>query len=139
MPGITSQKNKTRLAVGGKWISGCDQIKSIFINPPYEKKLVGKFADRFLYVMENQPSIEGIWLSNNFTETRVGERLLNNCKSVCFPTKRIRFLDHNLVPKKTPLQGQMILGFGNIDLGWFRDVFGYIGPCFSYMVYPDEI
>ena len=131
-------KDQDALDPKHQWVQEHDGIKTIY-NPPYTRVIVQSFAEKFIGVMKDNPHVEGIWLSNNFTETKTGSMLLENCKTVCFPTKRIKFVDENLRPQKMPLQGQMILGFGTVNPNWFRDVFGYIGHCFSYMDYPDEL
>ena len=68
-----------------------------------------------------------IWLSNNATETKWAQGLLRTCETACFPARRIKFLDSNGDEKLSPLQGQMILGIGEIDAVAFKLQFGDIG------------
>ena len=98
-----------------------------FLNPPYAASLIPRFADRLLAELDAGTLTRAIWLSNNATETAWGRRLLDAAESWCFPTTRIRFLAADLEPRQAPLQGQMILGFGDIDRSLFMWVFSDIG------------
>ena len=94
----------------------------VWMNPPYDAKLVAAFVDRLL----DSPNVEqAITLVNNATETKWGQRLLREASVVCFPSGRVKFLDADGVPG-APLQGQMIAGI-RVDVGRFKDAFGQIG------------
>ena len=80
----------------------------VFLNPPYESKLVGPFVGKLL----SEPVKQAIILVNNATETKWGQALLERADAVCFPSGRIQFLDSEGSPKQSPLQGQMIIGIG---------------------------
>ena len=70
---------------------------------------------------------QALWLSNNATETVWGQKLLRHSEGVCFPYKRVKFLDENLDATGSPLQGQMIIAMGHITSRRFRSVFDHIG------------
>ena len=77
----------------------------VWMNPPYAKGLIGPFIDKVL--TENVQ--QAIVLVNNATETHWGKSLLAASAVVCFPARRVRFLDPEGNPG-APLQGQMICG-----------------------------
>lgn len=78
----------------------------VFCNPPYNSKVVRKFAARAV----RHPEVT--FLCNNATETVAGQMLLERAGAVCFLDGRVRFLDASLQPAKTPLQGQMVCYWG---------------------------
>lgn len=96
----------------------------VWLNPPYEGKLIRAFVDKLL----SERGVEqAITLTNNATETAWGQRLLSLAGAVCFPAKRIRYLSPT-GEKNTGLQGQMICGF-NVDRVRFKqefEEFGYV-------------
>ena len=94
----------------------------VFLNPPYEAKLVGPFVKKLL----SEPVEQVIILVNNATETKWGQALLERADAVCFPSSRIKFLDSEGNPKQSPLQGQMIIGIG-IEVESFRREFQNTG------------
>ena len=94
----------------------------VFLNPPYESKLVGPFVEKML----SEPVEQAIILVNNATETKWGQALLERADAVCFPSGRIQFLDSEGIPKQSPLQGQMIIGIG-IEVESFLREFQNIG------------
>ena len=97
----------------------------VFLNPPYDAKLVGPFVEKLL----SEPVDEAIILVNNATETKWGQALLERADVVCFPSGRIQYLDSpEGRPKGSPLQGQMIIGIGvAIEGESFRREFQNIG------------
>ena len=99
----------------------------VWINPPYKTNLINSFSERLLYEINLGHVTQAIWLSNNATETRWGQRVLKQAAVCCFPEKRISFLDSNLNPVSKPLQGQMIIGLGEIDCVRFQNEFTKIG------------
>ena len=94
----------------------------VFLNPPYEAKLVGPFVEKLL----SEPVEQAIIVVNNATETKWGQALLERADAICFPSGRIKFLDSEGSPKQSPLQGQMIIGIG-IEVEAFRREFQNIG------------
>ena len=99
---------------------------NVWMNPPYKRGLIEKFVDKVILSFKEGEIDQAIILTNNGTETKWGQRLLRNCDAVCFPSKRIRFLDESLQEANSPLQAQMFTYFGeNIDS--FRDEFSQYG------------
>lgn len=94
----------------------------VWMNPPYAKELMAKFATKLL---ESRDVKEAIVLVNNATETSWGQALLLRCNAVCFPNSRIKYLKID-GKKNTPLQGQMIVYFGDSP-DTFKKVFSKLG------------
>ena len=99
---------------------------TVWLNPPYDAGLCAGFAARLLTELDAGTVRAAVWLSNNATETKWAAGLLRAAEFVCFPTGRVRFLDSDMVERLAPLQGQMILGFG--DVPRFREAFEPRGP-----------
>ena len=95
---------------------------NIWCNPPYSRELIGKFVDKLL----ESDCTEAIFLTNNATQTKWGNKLLRNCDAVCFPDHRISFWDKDKNPSKGNLYTQMFTYFGN-DPERFRQHFQEIG------------
>ena len=99
---------------------------SVWLNPPYDAGLCAGFAERLVAELGAGTVENAVWLSNNATETKWAQGLLRVADAVCFPAGRVKFLDTLGEERLTPLQGQMILGFG-VDCGVFQQTFGGIG------------
>lgn len=100
----------------------------VWMNPPYSNGLVEKFAEKLIDELNATRVNSAIVLVNNATETKWFQRLLEACDAVCFVRGRIKFLDSNLEPKKTPLQGQAFLYFGQQSSEFLRGFDGF-GVC----------
>lgn len=85
---------------------------NVWLNPPYTAGLVDLFARKLVKEYNDGNVRSAIILTNNGTETKWGQLLLENCTAVCFPSKRVKFLDVDLKPIGAPLQGQMLCYFG---------------------------
>jgi phage N-6-adenine-methyltransferase len=87
---------------------------NVWMNPPYSQPLMSLFCNKIISELKNGVT-QACVLVNNVTETACGQLLLDNCTCACFPSGRIKFLTINKEEKKetNPLQGQMILYFGN--------------------------
>lgn len=85
--------------------------KKIWMNPPYSRGVVDDFVDKLMVWAEDDDR-EAIVLVNNATETGWGSRLLQNSAAVCFPFKRVKFLNESLEEQGKPIQGQMICYIG---------------------------
>jgi len=96
----------------------------VWLNPPYSGTLVREYAEKVLSEVGNCEQI--IVLVNNATETGWFQSLLTEARAVCLLEGRIKFLDENMNPKNTPLQGQAILYFGD-DEGQFVEEFTALG------------
>ena len=82
----------------------------VWMNPPYDSALVGKFAEKLASSVESGKVPEAMVLVNNATETKWFVRLAGVTASICFPTGRVKFWH----PRKesAPLQGQAVLYIG---------------------------
>lgn len=100
----------------------------VWLNPPYANGVIDSFAKKLLDEIDAGNATTAIVLVNNATETRWFQSLLNRCNGICLARSRIKFLDTNLQPKNTPLQGQAFFYFGDcIDV--FSRAFSSTGVC----------
>lgn len=84
----------------------------VWLNPPYASSLIKLFINKLVDEYQSGNTTEAIMLVNNATETQWAKAALIDCNSVCFVERRIKFLNKDLVPANTPLQGQMFVYFG---------------------------
>ena len=103
---------------------------NVWMNPPYSGSLVKSFSAKFLQEYLNGNTVQGFILVNNATETQWGNSLLSACNGVCFMKKRIKFLDIDNKPSGAPLQGQMLLYFGD-SVNAFEQEFREYGVVFK--------
>lgn len=99
----------------------------VWMNPPYESKLIIQFAEKLCseYTVGNVQ--EAIVLVNNATETKWFQSIAHRARAICFPQSRIKFW----YPGKTeaaPLQGQAFLYLGSDPIA-FVDIFSKFGLC----------
>lgn len=98
----------------------------IFLNPPYAQPLISQFSEKVCESINKNKITEAIVLVNNATETKWFQSMATIAKGICFPVKRIKFLDVEGNPAGAPLQGQAFLYFGpNLDK--FIECFGSFG------------
>lgn len=98
----------------------------VWMNPPYAKNLIWPFCERLCEFYASEDVTEAIVLVNNATETAAFQRMAELASSICFHAKRIKYLNRDLEPAETPVQGQAFLYFGpNVDA--FRDEFYQFG------------
>ena len=102
--------------------------KKVWINPPYSQPAISQFCDALVEKLDTGEVQEACALVNNATETAFGQKLLQICSAVCFPSGRIKFLDVQGDAKGTPLQGQMVIYFGD-DADKFCSEFAGFGAC----------
>ncbi len=57
---------------------------SLFLNPPFSRRLIGKFANRFVYYGKSGSFIHGIILVNANTSSSWFQMLMTECDAVCF-------------------------------------------------------
>ena len=100
---------------------------NVWLNPPYSQPAVASFVDKLLDSVGTGDAPHAILLVNNATDTRWGQDALSSARVACFPGRRIKFLDTNGNPG-APLQGQMILYYGNDSEG-FVSRFSKFGTC----------
>ena len=106
-----------------------DWFGNVWMNPPYSGKLIKQFIEKLKHELAVGNTQQAIVLVNNTTETQAGQSLLSMCNAVCFLKGRVKFLDEKGTPKKTPLQGQMVLYFGDYT-SKFRLNFQDLGTVF---------
>lgn len=114
---FVAQLNVTAKVFYTEETNGLDKswFGNVWMNPPYSGKLVKQFIEKLKYELSVGNTQQSVVLVNNTTETQAGQSLLGMCSAVCFLKGRVKFLDETGVPKKTPLQGQMVLYFGNMQ------------------------
>lgn len=103
-----------------------DWYGNVWVNPPYSRKSVSKFADHIINQRGN--FTQAIVLVNNATETNWLQSLIANCDCICLLNGRIKYLDENGDRSNAPLQGQVVLYFGE-DISSFIKEFSNIGIC----------
>jgi len=81
---------------------------SVWLNPPYAQPLISHFIDKLVNSKIKQACV----LTNNGTDTKWGQVLINHASAVCFIAGRIKFIDKQGIPSGAPLQGQMICYLG---------------------------
>lgn len=99
---------------------------TVFMNPPYGRKLIGESVDVFLTNLTNGFISEGIVLVNNATETKWFQSLLSSSNAVCFTKKRIAFENNDGKNVSGNTRGQAFLYFGD-NVGKFKEVFRTVG------------
>jgi ParB family chromosome partitioning protein len=97
----------------------------LWLNPPYEKKLVDAFTEKLVNHYRAGDVTEAVVLVNNATDTEWFCRLAAAASAACFPSRRIKFLRPE-GEDGAPLQGQALLYLGG-DVGAFRAAFGKFG------------
>ena len=87
---------------------------NIWLNPPYSKDLISKFAEKV--VVESERFAQAIVLVNNATETAWFQAMARKANAICLFSGRIKFNDKTGNPSNTPVQGQAAIYFGeNVD------------------------
>lgn len=99
---------------------------NVWMNPPYAQSLMAQFSEAISSKYESNEIDQACVLVNNATETAWFQRMAKTCSSICFLLGRIKYLNEDGVPEKTPLQGQAILYFG-LSSKRFHDVFRKFG------------
>ena len=70
------------------WVPGEDEVDLLWLNPPYSRDLISKFAEKLV----DSDFSQAIVLVNNATETEWFQLLSRVSSAVCFHSGRIRFL-----------------------------------------------
>lgn len=83
----------------------------VFMNPPYTRKLIEVFADKWVLEWSLRSMSEGIVLCNNATETIWFQMLASLCDSLCTLRGRVGFWGAGAGLNKG-LQGQVLLYYG---------------------------
>jgi phage N-6-adenine-methyltransferase len=99
---------------------------NVWLNPPYAQPLISHFSGKSI---EQLPNInQACVLTNNATETKWYQRILERCNAVCFIKGRVKFLDLDGDATGAPLQGQSIMYFGE-NINEFDAEFSKYGIC----------
>jgi rubrerythrin len=98
----------------------------VWMNPPYASGFVDKFTEKLTMHYQDGDIEEAIVLVNNATETTWFQQMSSVCKCICFPRRRVKFIDIDGNPSGAPLQGQAILYMGS-NMDEFANVFSKFG------------
>ena len=116
------------LAPGMRWRLDGESSRRVWLNPPYNRGIIGGFAARLLSELNAGNVAAALWLSNNATETVTwAQPLMKQADVICFPAGRIRFGGR---ADNSPLQGQMVIGLG-VDRDRFTAAFAPLGLVFA--------
>jgi ParB family chromosome partitioning protein len=96
-----------------------------WMNPPYASDLIGRFAEKLCFHVDQGDVTEAIVLVNNATETGWFQTLMSRASAVAFPRGRVRFWNPD-DGAGAPLQGQAVIYMG-LQPERFREVFGVFG------------
>lgn len=99
---------------------------NVWLNPPYSQPNIEDFTDKLIHELQNIK--QACVIVNNATETKWGQKLLRKCNAVCFLKGRVKFVNGHGVASSSPLQGQMVLYFGN-NVDSFLTHFKNLGIC----------
>ena len=77
---------------------------NVWMNPPYDSKSLKPLIDKLLHESIEQAVV----LTNNNTDTKNGQRLLQWASAICLVSGRVRFIKPDGSENKSPLQGQII-------------------------------
>jgi ParB family chromosome partitioning protein len=85
---------------------------NVWMNPPFS--MIPEFTSKLVDEYTKGNIKQACVISLNGTETQWCQHIMQNCKVVCFPKGRIKFLDKDRKPHDgSPLQGNIIFYFGN--------------------------
>ena len=99
---------------------------NIWMNPPYNSKSLKPLIDKLISENINQ----AIVLTNNNTDTKAGQTLLQWASAICLVKGRVRFIKPDgIESKKSPLQGQIIYYKGD-NTKMFKQEFSKHGAVF---------
>lgn len=88
-----------------------DWYGNVWLNPPYAQPLIAQFAAAV--VSKRKKYDAACVLVNNATDTEWLQSMLEICDAACFVRGRIKFMDKRGQPSGAPLQGQVVLYFGD--------------------------
>lgn len=98
---------------------------NVWMNPPYDSKNLKPLVDKLL----SEDVQQAVVLTNNNTDTKVGQQLLGFASAICLVAGRVKFMKPDGTENKTPLQGQIIYyKGGNIQM--FKQEFSKHGTVF---------
>lgn len=105
-----------------KWVG------RVWMNPPYTAGTIGKFTALLAKSHQAGEVTQAIALVNNATETEWFQELSVASAAICFPARRVKFIDENGDASGSPLQGQACMYLGP-DVETFIDTFKSFGVC----------
>ena len=102
--------------------------KTVFLNPPYGK-WTGIFTEKLICEFLQGNVEKAILLINSNTSTKYYQNALENCSSICFPRRRIQFIDSEGRRQTRPPHSNSIFLFDNKRSGKvrFKKVFKSVG------------
>ena len=101
---------------------------NVWMNPPYAQPLITQFSDKMVAELSNIN--QACVLVNNATDTGWLQNMIKKCNAVCFVKGRVKFIDKNGEPTGAPLQGQVVLYFGNNTKEFIKE-FNTYGICLT--------
>ena len=93
----------------------------VFLNPPYARKVIDQFCEKFIDELENMSA--AIVLTNSYTETQWWQLLAYHSDLICFVTGRMKFGRPGEYHDQNPLIGQSLFYYGD-NVRKFKDRFG---------------
>jgi ParB family chromosome partitioning protein len=97
----------------------------VWLNPPYERGLIGLFVDKLLQEVASGRTTQAILLVNSDTDTRWYHDAVQSCSAVCYTRGRIPF-EKDDSKKASPVRGSAFLYFGT-NIRGFRQAFWRFG------------
>lgn len=97
----------------------------VWMNPPYSQPLIKHFSEKLCAEYEVDNVKEAIVLVNNATETTWFQSMAEYSSAICFPDKRIKFIDIDGNEGDSPLQGQAIIYMGDNQDGFGLEFIQY--------------
>jgi ParB family chromosome partitioning protein len=86
----------------------------VFLNPPYAAQKIVLFTEKLVAEHRSGRVTEAILLVNSSSETKWWQTAIGTCSALCFPSRRIPFVDpQNPDRKAAPTQGSTFFYFGS--------------------------
>lgn len=98
----------------------------VWMNPPYSRKLIGRFINKLVEEHAVGRTTEAIVLTNNSTDTKWAALLFENAASLCFTLGRVKFVSPTKGCPSVLPQGQLFTYFGRRP-DRFASVFREVG------------
>lgn len=113
-----------------------DWFGNVWLNPPYSRNLIEKFADKVIsqYLCGNINS--AIVLTGACTETKWFVKLAHAADVTCFLTGRVKFLQPDGTPCKDNFRNGSCLFYFGTDTDKFLEVFKPLGLCTRFEMDP---
>jgi len=108
----------------------------VWLNPPYSRDLIKPFVQKMVDEYQAGRITSGIMLTHDCTDTEWWQKAVDAASAVCFPGKRISFID-TVGERDSPTQGQTFFYFGK-DTNRFRKMFSGVGRVLPTKFPPDS-